>query len=78
MMDRDHLAEVESLGKLTNIKTLSLSNNKLTTLPEDIGLVKCPKVLSLHGNHSASCTRPSASSCSSRSSTCAPTSSPTC
>ena len=49
-MDRDHLEEISTLGTLTAIKTLSLSNNKLYTLPEDICLIKGLKSLSLHGN----------------------------
>jgi len=49
-MDRDHLEEISTLGTLAALKTLSLSNNKLATLPEDICLVKGLKSLALHGN----------------------------
>ena len=49
-MDRDHLKELASLGKLLSLKNLSVSNNKLTALPDDISLVRGLKSLTLHGN----------------------------
>ena len=42
--------ELSTLGSLTAVKTLSLSNNKLTTLPEDICLIKGLRSLAVHGN----------------------------
>ena len=56
-MDRDHLLDlrpdrdtISTLGQLINLKTLSLANNRLTSLPEDLCLAKGLKVLSLHNN----------------------------
>ena len=49
-LDRDHLSELPYVGKLLNLKSLSISNNKLTLLPDDIGLIDGLKTLILHGN----------------------------
>ena len=49
-MDRDHLREVRDIGKLLSLKTLSLANNKLAAVPEDICMIRGLKHLVLSGN----------------------------
>ena len=49
-MDRNHLRSVKDIGKLLSLKTLSLAQNKLTSIPEDIRRIRGLKVLMLSGN----------------------------
>lgn len=49
-MDRDYLADLKDVGKLLSMKSLSLANNKLTALPEDIMCIRGLKHLVLAGN----------------------------
>jgi len=49
-LDRDHLSALPNVGKLVALKTLSVSNNKLSSLPDDISLIRGLKSLTLHGN----------------------------
>ena len=49
-IDRDHLRDLPHLGKLLSLKHLSVANNKLTTIPEDIVYVRGLKQPMLVGN----------------------------
>ena len=49
-MDRDHLRDLKDLGKLLSLKTLSLANNKLTSLPDDLNRIRGLKQMILSGN----------------------------
>ena len=49
-MEKNELVTISSLGELTNLKTLSLCNNKLVSLPEDLWRLRQLKKLSVHGN----------------------------
>jgi len=49
--DSDKLTELpESLGQLTHLQTLRLSNNQLTTLPESLGQLTQLQTLELGSN----------------------------
>ena len=50
--DRNELTELGSgtVGNLLNLRTLSLSNNKLVALPEDLWRLRLLKRLAAHGN----------------------------
>ena len=50
-MDRDHLRDLSGIGKLLSLKTLSIANNKVASVPDDISLIKGLKNLTLLGNH---------------------------
>ena len=49
-LDSNQLSELTTVGNLTGLKLLSLQNNRLSALPEDIGLLRGLKRLSLRGN----------------------------
>ena len=49
-MDRDYMRNLKDLGKLLSLKNLSMSKNRLTTIPEDISLIRGLKTLTLQGN----------------------------
>jgi Leucine-rich repeat (LRR) protein/GTPase SAR1 family protein len=49
-MDRDYLSDLKDIGKMLSLKTLSLSNNKLTSLPDDISRIRGLRQLVVSGN----------------------------
>ena len=49
-MDRNHLTSLASFAKLVSLKTLSLANNRLFSLPEDIHLIRGLRSLILNSN----------------------------
>ena len=50
IIDKNQITEILSIGKLLSLKTLSLSGNKLSTLPEDLCQLRSLKKLAVHGN----------------------------
>ena len=49
-VDKNMIEEISSIGKMLSLKTLSISGNKLATLPEDLCQLRFLKKLSVHNN----------------------------
>ena len=50
IIDKNQMGEILSIGKMQSLKTLSISGNKLATLPEDLCQLRSLKKLAVHGN----------------------------